>query len=293
MHYVHAGAGRPVLMIHGLTGSTRNWRHNLEVLAESARVYAIDLLNMGESDRFAGLDAGLAATADRVAAWMDAVGLEDADIAGHSHGGAVAMMLAARHPHRVRSLMLFAPANPYSRSGDRLVRLYTSAPGRLLARSAPFLPRPIHMIALGRMYGDPARIKPGCLEGYVAGLKIRGTMEHLLQIVHRWHDDMRALRAALPLLAPVPVMLVWGDRDRAVSLESGLRLSAELPGSEWHVLEGAGHVPFEEMPDRCNEWMLGWMERLELPRYHAEAVGRTRVPAREARRMSWQELRRA
>src|SRR5207302_7371881 len=121
-------------------------------------------------------------------------------------------------------------------------------PGRLLARMAPFLPRAIQMVALGRMYGDPARIKPGCLEGYVAGLKVRGTMEHLLQIVRSWHKDMRGLKAELPKLAQVPVMLVWGDRDRAVSLESGQRLSQELPASEWHVVRGAGHVAFEEMP---------------------------------------------
>jgi pimeloyl-ACP methyl ester carboxylesterase len=277
MHYVHAGVGRPLVLIHGLTGSSHNWRLNLSALAERASVFALDLVNMGQSDRLAGLDAGLAATADRVAAWMDAVGIEAADIAGHSHGGAVSMMLAARHPGRVRSLMLFAPANPYSNLGDRLVRLYSSRPGRIFAQFIPFLPRAIHLLALGRMYGSPERIPPGSLEGYVGGLKIRGTMDHVLEIVRNWHKEMRVLRAALLSLSDLPVLLAWGDRDRAVSVASGERLHAELKRSEWTVVPGAGHVPFEEMPEICNRIMVRWLDRMDLPRYHADSTGR--VPA--------------
>jgi len=69
-----------------------------------------NLPNVGKSDRIPGLAAGLKATADRVAATIEALGPDHADIAGHSHGGAVALMLAVRHPERVRSLILFALA---------------------------------------------------------------------------------------------------------------------------------------------------------------------------------------
>src|SRR6185437_7354001 len=110
VHYQHAGAGHPLLLLHGLVGSSKNWQRNISYLSQDASVYAVDLFNMGESERVPGLDAGLQATADRIAAFMDALGLDEADIGAHSHGGAVAMMLAARHPRRVRSLILFAPA---------------------------------------------------------------------------------------------------------------------------------------------------------------------------------------
>jgi 4,5:9,10-diseco-3-hydroxy-5,9,17-trioxoandrosta-1(10),2-diene-4-oate hydrolase len=272
LHYVDAGEGKPLVLIHGLTGSAQNWNRNIEVLARSVHVYALDLPNMGRSGRVAGLDAGLSATADRVIAWMDAEGIVCADIAAHSHGGAVAMMLAARHPRRVRSLILFAPANPFSRSTDRMVRLYSSVPGRFLARLAPSLPTWIHRIALARMYGDPARIRPGSLEGYVDGLKIRGTMHHVLGIVRGFHREMKALRTELAKLVDVPVLLVWGDRDRAVSIESGLQLHRELPHSEWFVVPGAGHVPFEEMPDICNELMVRWLQGVEQREGRAEAA---------------------
>lgn len=266
MHYVHSGAGRPLVMIHGLTGSTANWRRNIAALAERASVYAVDLVNMGRSDRMPGVDTGLAAIADRVAAWMDAMGLDRADIAGHSHGGAIAMMLAARHPERVRSLMLFAPANPYCKLGHRLIRLYNSLPGRHFARIVPFLPRRIHMFALARMYGDPSRIVPGSLEGYTSGLRVPGTIDHVLQIVQSWFTQMRELKAVLPRLKQVPMLLVWGTRDRAVGIASGERLHRELPGSKFVMIPGAGHVPFEEMPAECNRAMLQWLRQMELPK---------------------------
>src|SRR3984885_7438394 len=141
IHYQRGGVGQPLLLLHGLVGSAKNWRQNISFLSRHCTVYAVDLFNMGESDRVPGLDAGLEATADRLAAYMDAVGLDEADISGHSHGGAVAMMLAARHPDRVRRLILFAPANPFCDLGDQLIRFYQTRLGIRLARLIPFLPR--------------------------------------------------------------------------------------------------------------------------------------------------------
>jgi 4,5:9,10-diseco-3-hydroxy-5,9,17-trioxoandrosta-1(10),2-diene-4-oate hydrolase len=261
MHYVRAGSGRPLLLIHGLVGSGANWRRNIGALSQEASVYALDLANMGKSQRTEGLDASLEATADRIVAVMDALDLDEADIAGHSHGGAVALMLAARHPERVRSLVLFAPANPYNDLSDSIVRIYSSRWGGIVAAMAPYFPEAVQRIALGRMYGDPARIPDGCLQGYVTGLRVPGTVAHVLAIVRRWFTDMRTLDSVLPQIASVPTLLVWGDRDRAVSLASGVRLNRELGTSELVVVPGGGHVVFEEMPEESNRLMLEWLRR--------------------------------
>jgi pimeloyl-ACP methyl ester carboxylesterase len=259
VHYQRAGTGRPLLLLHGLVGSARNWRRNISFLSRNSSVYAIDLFNMGESERVPGLDAGLEATADRLAAYMDALGLNEADIAGHSHGGAVAMMFAARHPDRVRRLILFAPANPFCDLGNQLIRFYQTRFGTLLARLIPFLPRMLKATALSRMYGDPSRVSRDALEGYTQGLHIPGTVDHVLQIVQRWYEDMRLLRSALAGLAEKPTLLIWGDRDRAVGLKSARELQRTLPQSSLLVLPGVGHIPFEETPEICNQAMRDWL----------------------------------
>jgi 4,5:9,10-diseco-3-hydroxy-5,9,17-trioxoandrosta-1(10),2-diene-4-oate hydrolase len=261
MHYLHAGSGRPMLLIHGLVGSSANWRRNIGPLAQRASVYAIDQVNMGKSQRVAGLDPSFEATADRIAAMMTALGIEEADIAGHSHGGAIALMLAARHPGRVRSLILFAPANPFSDLSDLLVRVYTTPLGGMAASIAPYFPEPLHRFALGRMYGDPSRITDCSLPGYIDGLRVRGTVPHILAIVRLWFADMAKLKAALPRVSAVPTQLIWGDRDRAVSLVSGEMLNRELGESEMTVVPGGGHVLFEEMPEESNRIMLAWLSR--------------------------------
>jgi pimeloyl-ACP methyl ester carboxylesterase len=237
----------------------------MDALARVASVYAIDMVNMGRSQRVKGLDAGLEATADRVAAIIDALGLATADIGGHSHGGAVALMLAARHPERVRRMILVAPANPYSHVGDRLARAYNTPIGRLVARIGPFLPRRLLLVALGRMYGDPKRATYDVLKNYTEGLRVPGTMQHVLEIVRRWFPDMEKLAAALPRVAGVPILLLWGDRDRAVDPASAIELQRILPRAELHMVKGAGHVVFEEMPEEANRIMVEWLQRDQPP----------------------------
>jgi 4,5:9,10-diseco-3-hydroxy-5,9,17-trioxoandrosta-1(10),2-diene-4-oate hydrolase len=277
VHYQRAGSGRPLLLLHGLVGSAKNWRQNISFLSRDSDVYAVDLFNMGESDRVPGLNAGLEATADRLADYMDALGLEEADVAAHSHGGAVAMMFAARHPERVRRLILFAPANPFCDLGHQLIRFYQTRFGIWFARKTPFLPRILKATALSRMYGDPSRVTAGALEGYIEGLDVPGTMDHVLQIVQRWFVDMGLLRSALERLVAKPTLLIWGDRDRL------------LPQSSLMVLPGVGHVAFEEMPEICNKAMRDWLSkpfaseaRVTVSRHHETAAFEDRTTERGA-----------
>ena len=258
VHYAQAGSGPALVLVHGLVGSGRNWDRNIEFLAQFRTVYAMDLANMGESERVEGLDAGLEACADRLLAFMDALGIQDADMAGHSHGGATVMMLAARHPKRVRRLVLFAPANPFCKLGDPQIRFYSTPFGGFFARNViPLMPRVMHRRSLERMYGDKRRIVEGVLEGYTNGLDSE-SIEYICAVMRRWQEDMAKLQTALPQLAGVPMLLFWGDRDRAVALDSGEELARRL-GVPLKVVPEAGHIAFEEMPDICNPVWGEWL----------------------------------
>ena len=257
MMFRRAGRGPVVLLIHGLVGSAHNWETNLGDLARHATVYAVDLMNMGGSDRVDGLDAGLEAEADRIAAFMDALDIDQADVVGHSHGGAVAMMLAARHSARVRSLVLFAPANPFCEMGRGLIRFYSSWAGTFFARCIPGMPRIAKKVALRRMYVDRSKVTGTALDGYVGALN-RGSIDRVLAIVQGWWTDMALRKAQLERVAKLPTLLIWGDQDTAVGLRSGQRL-AEVLGARLMVVEGVGHLPFAEQPEICNRAMKSWL----------------------------------
>lgn len=270
VYYLHAGSGRPMLLIHGLVGSSANWRNNIAALAQHASVYAIDLVNMGKSQRVGRLDAGLRATANRIVAIMDALNLAEADVVAHSHGGAIALMLAAQHPRRIGRLILFAPANPYCRSTDPIVRTYSTPWGGFLFYLLPYLPASIQRIALGKMYGGSANVVDRCLQEISDGLRSPDTVRHVLCTIRSWFAERAKLKAALRRVKRIPTLLVWGDRDCTVSLISAAKLHCKLRGSEIVVLRGVGHSVFEEEPEESNRIMLEWLglHPLATPRPH-------------------------
>jgi pimeloyl-ACP methyl ester carboxylesterase len=257
-----------MLLIHGLVGSSANWRNNIDALAQHASVYAIDLVNMGKSQRVGGLDAGLGATANRIVAVMNALDLAEADIVAHSHGGAVALMLAALHPRRVRRLILFAPANPYCRSNDPIVRIYSTPWGGFLFWMLPYLPASIQRIALGAIYGGPNSVVDRSLQEIVDGLRSPATLRHVLCTIRCWFAERAKLRTALRRVKRIPTLLVWGDHDCTVSPKSAVKLHHKLLASELLVLPGVGHSVFEETPEQSNRIMLEWLGRhpLSTPR---------------------------
>jgi pimeloyl-ACP methyl ester carboxylesterase len=192
---------------------------------------------------------------------MNALGLAAADIVAHSHGGAVALMLAALYPGRVRRLILFAPANPYNRSSDPVVRLYSSWWGGLLAWVVPYFPASLQRVALGGMYGGAANAAESDLREIAGCLRSPSSLRHVLRITRGWFAEEAKLKAALRRVKRVPTLLVWGDRDCTVSLSSGIRLHRKLRASELMVVPGGGHSVFEEAAEAANRMMLEWLRR--------------------------------
>ncbi len=143
MRYLQAGSGPALILVHGLMGYSFSWRFAIPALAPHATVYAIDNLGAGLSPAKEGMDCTVRATADRVLQFADALGIKDFDLLGTSHGGVVAIMVAAicaerrsnLNEARLRRLVLVAPVNPWSLHGKRLAPFLGSAAGSFLFRN--------------------------------------------------------------------------------------------------------------------------------------------------------------
>jgi pimeloyl-ACP methyl ester carboxylesterase len=256
-----ANSKPPLLLIHGLLGYSFSWRWNLSELARHFKVYAPDALGAGFSSRPEHLDCSLGGAAKRFLEFMDAVGIDSADVIGTSHGGAIAAIMAEQAPERVRRLVLVAPVNPWSRNGSLLIRLLLNRAGTFLFERIASLLRPMHGYFLRRMYGDPRRIPAGTLQGYNRPLEVPGTLRYLLGVVGQWRRDMEHLDQTYARVGERRVLLLWGDRDGAVIPQSARELQRRMPGSELVVLPGVGHLPYEEAPEEFNRVVLNFLQR--------------------------------
>jgi pimeloyl-ACP methyl ester carboxylesterase len=278
MHYLKAGSGPELIVLHGLLGTASTWEPTVPGLAAASTIYAVDALGIGESERVPGIDATLEAQASRIVEFMDAAAIRCADFLATSHGGAVALMLAAKYPARVRNLVLHAPANPFSHLADPLVRFYLSGLGTWFAHRIGGLPEHMQALALGRMYGDPKQLRDGSLGKYINSLRVPGTVAYVLSILRAWFDDMGKLELALRHVRRFPTLLLWGDRDRAVSLESAQDLRRCFDRVELVELPGTGHLPYEECPETLTRLVNSFLLRTRGQSEAGPQLVQSRVP---------------
>ncbi len=150
-------------------------------------------------------------------------------------------------------MILCAPINPWSSFGRRRVRWFAAPLGRyFVIHVAPRL-HSIMKMYYRDLYGDAARIAPGSIEGYEAGLVVPRSFHHLARIMSGWHPDLRQVESMLPLLQELPTLLLWGSRDTVVYPSSAHELQNRLTNSTTLLMDGVGHLPYEEVPAEFNQ----------------------------------------
>jgi pimeloyl-ACP methyl ester carboxylesterase len=199
------------------------------------------------------------AQAARVSSLLDQLKLGEVDVVGCSWGGAIAMFLAAQDA-KVRSLVLAAPVNPWSNFGMGRIQFLNGRLGTAFLRLVWPVSRPVHRVALARMYGDVRRLPAGTIEGYRSQMMRPGRINNVLNTLRSWEQDVDALRAAIPRIK-ARSLLIWGTRDGAVDMRSSESLRRALPQCELAIIEGAGHLPFEETPEEFNRLVLEFIDR--------------------------------
>lgn len=227
MAYGLAGVGPPLVLVHGLAGSSRWWRHNVPALARQFRVYTIDLVGFGGSR--GGPPFALNEAPAILGAWLRQLDLAPCALVGHSMGGLVAADLAAAAPELVSRLVLVdAAALPI---GRRYVRHLWGLAG--IARYARLSLLPV-------LLADSLRAGPRTLLGAIWQLLAADISPRL-----------GAIRA--------PTLVIWGEHDKLLPLELGRRLQASIPGAELAVIAGAGHNPMWERPPAFNQALLAFL----------------------------------
>ncbi len=225
--YEVAGSGPPVVLVHGLSGSSRWWRRNIGALTPYRRVYMLDLIGFGASR--ARHPFALAEAAGYLRQWMDQVGLERVSLVGHSMGGLIAAELAADAPERVDRLVLVDPA--------------------ALPLDAHFL---THALSLLR---ELRYISPSFLPVLLADTLRAGPFTFWRAATALMLAD---LRPKLELIR-APTLVIWGEYDALVPLALAQQLAQYLRYEELVVLKGAGHVSMWDRPQEFNRALVEFL----------------------------------
>lgn len=241
--------GEPLVLLHGLGGSSSNWALLAPQLARSRRVLIVDLPGHGRSDPLPAAP-GIGSYADRVGALAERLGLLPADVVGHSLGGLVALRLAVRRPEAVRSLVLVAGAGIGSgtaAAARALALVGWVQPGRrisprwrLVARS-PALKRAV----FGRWFAaDPEQLSTVAVEALLCDVDLHTDTDSAWRALTA--DDPRADLG----LVRCASLVLWGATDRQLPIDDGVEYARRL-GAPLRVIADCGHLPIVERPDVC------------------------------------------
>lgn len=227
VYYKTAGDGEPLILVHGLSGSTRWWVRNIPAFAEHYAVYLVDLPGFGtraRAQRFV-----LAEAATWLLDWFHALGLRRADWLGHSMGGYLCLQIAARQPQIVDRLVLAAPALLPTGHNWQGYLLPLMAATRYMRPS--FLPI---------LLTDALRAGPLTL--------VRATRDLLSKDIR---EEAHAVRS--------PTLLIWGQNDMLVPPILANLLHREMSHSRLLILKGAGHVVMYDRPRAFNAAVLDFL----------------------------------
>jgi pimeloyl-ACP methyl ester carboxylesterase len=227
-HYRVEGSGSPLVMIHGLGGSSAWWVRNVGALSEHFTVYTVDLPGFGAMRRYPEPFSVGGAVA-WLGTLLDALRLEKVSLAGHSMGALITALFAAECPGRVDRLVLAAPA--------------IGLPSSRIA--AYVLPLALEMLRVERSFW-----KTLVWDGARAGLStsLRASRDLLRSNID---NDLSKISR--------PCLLVWGESDPLVPPRLGRELQSKIPDSRLCVLKGAGHVLMYDHAEQFNAVVLEFL----------------------------------
>jgi pimeloyl-ACP methyl ester carboxylesterase len=261
--YRMTGEGPPILLIHGMAGSSRTWRAVMGDLAASHLVLAPDLLGHGESAKPLG-DYSLGAYASGLRDLLAAIEIDRVTVVGQSLGGGVAMQLAYQHPEVVDRLVLVGSGG-LGREVSWMLRALT-LPGAEYLMPLLF---PAFTVGAGdsvsRFVSRHGWKAPHISEMWQA-------FASLTDVENR-HAFVRTLRAVIDtggqsvsaedrlyLTAFMPSLIIWGDKDPIIPVAHAYSAHEAMPGSRLEIFEGVGHFPHVEAPERFVEVLTDFLD---------------------------------
>lgn len=261
---IEAGSGEPLIMLHGSGGHAEAYARNVVPLSEHFHVYAIDMAGHGFSDQHLSLP-GTEGIADQVVRFMDALGIDSANLAGESLGGAVSAKLALEQPQRVKRVVYITGAGlVMGEEADRLAAPGREAFQRLSAVASATPTRETVRDRLAWLFADPETAITEELTEVRYRIYSRRAAEGSVASpganrpgggggvgVSLTPEKLREIKA--------PFFFLWTDHNPSTPWQVAEMAHKQMPGSKFHVVKHAGHWPQYEQPEEFNRLVIEFL----------------------------------
>ncbi len=259
-YYAVAGEGPPLVLVHGLGGSSVFWQRNVGPLVRHFQVFTLDIPGFGRSEK-PRFEYGLSNGIDVLRDFLDAMALENASLVGHSMGGLLCMSMALRFPLRVARLVLVDAAG-LGKEVHLPVRL-ASVPilGELfLGKSRSFI-----RSEMRSLFYDPSYLTDEFIDDVYETRRSPGA-RHAFLATLRNGVSFLGIRDAVILQNELhqlttPTLIVWGAQDRLFPLAHAYAAHEHIRGSTLQVFDKCGHCPHIEKADQFNELVEDFLRR--------------------------------
>jgi len=270
------------IYVHGLGGSATNWTDLAGQLSGHVPGIALDLPGFGRSEPPREFDYSMPAHADTVARFIRGLDVGPVHLFGNSMGGAISMLLAARHPDLVRTLTLISPAMPDLRpftsrmSDPRLPLAFLPVIGTVVRRRLAGEPLETRVRKLQNLcFAEPDRIPESRRQQAAEEFEERERLvwatpalaRSTVGLFRTWLvPRSRSLWTIAPTIE-IPTLVVWGDKDKLVTVRKAPRTAQLLPRGRLLVVPRTGHVAQMERPRTVARGVLGMWEQSAAGRW--------------------------
>jgi pimeloyl-ACP methyl ester carboxylesterase len=258
----------PILLIHGFGASIGHWRYNIAALAEHHTVYALDLVGFGGSEKPPTRYVSSLWVEQVFDFWRTFIN-QPMILVGNSIGSLVALMAAHQHPELAAGLVTISLPDVAVRTEAIPLAIRPIVQTMESIFSAPFLLKPIFYLVrqpkvikpwAAIAYGDPSAVDDELVEIIATPAQERKAAEAFCRIFRgiMAPDYSPSVTKAIAQLQ-IPMLILWGSKDRMIPPEEGRRLVQFSPLAKLVELEGLGHCAHDEDPATVNQQILSWI----------------------------------
>ncbi|XP_016437215.2 uncharacterized protein LOC107763257 [Nicotiana tabacum] len=285
IHYVVEGEGFPVVLIHGFGASAFHWRYNIPELAKKYKVYAVDLIGFGWSEK-ALIDYDALVWRDQVVDFLKEIVKEPAVLVGNSLGGFTALVAAASLTGQVKGVSLLNSAGQFGDASSAAKETEETALQKLILKPLKEIFQRVFLGFLFWQAKQPARIESVLKSVYKDSSNVD---DYLINSITRPANDPNAGEVYYRLMTrfmsnqrkytldsvlrqlSCPLLLLWGDLDPWVGPAKANRIKEFYPNTTVVNLQ-AGHCPHDEVPELVNKALLDWLSTTVTPASSLETV---------------------